>query len=241
MTPWSTRRIRSWVTEVTRPIAATMITKPASERIIIILRPTRSAKRPQSGPSRPETAGVTAVSSAGPEGHARGLGDAQLDHVERQEGREELEADERDEDDEGQGPDVALPALHRRGRRLPGPARGHVGRPKSEDIRVASCMAAISSSGGRRVKRAAASSTRGQQGEVARGVEEDVGPAQHPVDGPIDVLLPLERLVPGGVAPVGGGPRPARDALDGLHGHVALPADGDDLARRPRGSGRSGP
>jgi hypothetical protein len=62
MTPWSTRRIRSWVTEVTRPMAATMITKPASERIIIILRPTRSAKLPQSGPSRPAMAGVTAVS-----------------------------------------------------------------------------------------------------------------------------------------------------------------------------------
>ena len=63
ITPWSTRRIRSWVTEVTSPIAATMITKPTSERTIIILRPTRSAKLPQSGPSSPETAGVTAVST----------------------------------------------------------------------------------------------------------------------------------------------------------------------------------
>jgi hypothetical protein len=62
ITPWSTRRMRSWPTEVTSPIAATITTKPASERIIIILRPTRSARRPQSGPSSPETAGVTAVS-----------------------------------------------------------------------------------------------------------------------------------------------------------------------------------
>jgi len=66
---------------------------------------------------------------------------------------------------------------------------------------------------GRRVKRAAASSTRGSSARSARGVEEDVGAAQHPVGPPIDVLLPLERLVPRGVAPVGGGPGPARDAL----------------------------
>jgi hypothetical protein len=46
----------------------------------------------------------------------------------------------------------------------------------------------------------------------------------------VDVLRALERLIPGGVAsPVGGGPRAARDPLDGLHRHAALAADRGDL------------
>ena len=56
--PWTMRATRNCCTEVTSPIAVMMTTKPPSERISIILRPNRSASRPTSGPSKPETAGV---------------------------------------------------------------------------------------------------------------------------------------------------------------------------------------
>src|SRR5262250_3717119 len=60
-TPWRRRATRSCVMEVTRPMAAMVTMKPASERTIISLRPTRSARRPQSGPSSPASPGVTAM------------------------------------------------------------------------------------------------------------------------------------------------------------------------------------
>jgi hypothetical protein len=60
--PWRKRAMNSWVTEVTRPMAAMITVKPASERISMIFRPKRSASRPKSGASSPETAGVTAAS-----------------------------------------------------------------------------------------------------------------------------------------------------------------------------------
>ncbi len=44
-------------------MAAMITTKATSERIIISFRPTRSARAPQSGPSSPDTAGVTASST----------------------------------------------------------------------------------------------------------------------------------------------------------------------------------
>ena len=44
-------------------MAAMITVKPASERISIILRPKRSARRPKSGASSPDTAGVTAAST----------------------------------------------------------------------------------------------------------------------------------------------------------------------------------
>src|SRR5262249_46800962 len=65
-----------------------------------------------------------------------------------------------------------------------------------------------------------------QEREIARGVEEDAGHADHPVDGPIDVGLILERLVPRRVRLVRRGPRAAGDRLDDLDGHVAFAADG---------------
>src|SRR5262244_3594753 len=52
-TPWRRRATTSCVMEVTRPIAAMVTMKPASERTIMSLRPTRSARRPQSGPRSP--------------------------------------------------------------------------------------------------------------------------------------------------------------------------------------------
>ena len=60
--PWSTRATKSCCTERTSPIAAMITVKPASDRISIILRPKRSASRPNSGESTPDTAGVTAES-----------------------------------------------------------------------------------------------------------------------------------------------------------------------------------
>ena len=44
-------------------MAAMMTMKPTSERISIILRPKRSARRPKTGDRMPETAGVTADSA----------------------------------------------------------------------------------------------------------------------------------------------------------------------------------
>src|SRR6185437_16016468 len=73
---------------------------------------------------------------------------------------------------------------------------GQVGSPNNDDIRVPSCRAVISSSEDLR-----------EQAEVPRGVQEDAGPAQHPMDRAVDVLLALERLVPGRVRALGGGPR----------------------------------
>ena len=59
--PMIRRARKSCCTEVTSPMAATMTTNPTSERISIILRPNRSARRPKSGDRNPETAGVTAA------------------------------------------------------------------------------------------------------------------------------------------------------------------------------------
>ena len=59
--PITKRAAKSCWTEVTSPMAAMMMVKPTSERISIIFRPKRSARRPKSGESRPETAGVTAA------------------------------------------------------------------------------------------------------------------------------------------------------------------------------------
>ncbi len=59
--PMTTRARKSCSTEVTSPIAATMTTKPTSERISIILRPKRSARRPKTGDRIPDIAGVTAA------------------------------------------------------------------------------------------------------------------------------------------------------------------------------------
>jgi hypothetical protein len=59
--PMSRRRRNSCTTEVTSPIAATMTTKPISERMSITLRPKRSASRPKTGERIPEIAGVTAA------------------------------------------------------------------------------------------------------------------------------------------------------------------------------------
>jgi hypothetical protein len=61
--PWTSRATKSWVTEVTSPMAAMVTMKPASDRTIMSLRPTRSASRPQSGPSSPARPGVTAMST----------------------------------------------------------------------------------------------------------------------------------------------------------------------------------
>src|SRR5215831_16572364 len=60
-TPWRRRARKSCVMEVTRPMAAMVTMKPASERTIMSLRPTRSARRPQSGPRSPASPGVTAM------------------------------------------------------------------------------------------------------------------------------------------------------------------------------------
>ena len=60
--PWRRRATRSCRTDVTSPMAAMMTVKPASERMSISFRPKRSARRPKSGASTPETAGVTAAS-----------------------------------------------------------------------------------------------------------------------------------------------------------------------------------
>ena len=61
--PWTSRATKSCSTEVTSPIAPMMTTNPARERIIIALRPKRSAMRPKSGERIPDTAGVTAEST----------------------------------------------------------------------------------------------------------------------------------------------------------------------------------
>src|SRR5262249_41135956 len=60
-TPWRRRARKSWVMEVTRPMAAMVTMKPARERTIMSLRPTRSARRPQSGPRSPASPGVMAM------------------------------------------------------------------------------------------------------------------------------------------------------------------------------------
>ncbi len=49
------------------------------------------------------------------------------------------------------------------------------------------------------------------------------------MDGPVDVLLRLERLIPRGVRPVRGSPWPARDRLDDLHRDISLAAGGEHL------------
>src|SRR5262245_60584524 len=67
-----------------------------------------------------------------------------------------------------------------------------------------------------------------QQPQVADRVEEHRQP-HRPVNRPVDVGLRLERLVPGGVCPIGGGPRPARDGFDDLDGDVAISADVEHL------------
>ena len=59
--PMTRRAMKSCSTEVTSPIAATMTTNPTSERMSIILRPKRSARRPKSGDRIPDIAGVTAA------------------------------------------------------------------------------------------------------------------------------------------------------------------------------------
>ena len=61
--PCTKRAAKNCSTEVTMPMSAMMITNPPSERMIISLRPKRSASRPNHGPSRPDTAGVTAAHS----------------------------------------------------------------------------------------------------------------------------------------------------------------------------------
>src|SRR6267378_1127742 len=97
--PWITRAARSCCTEVTSPIAAMMTTKPPSERISIILRPEQARDRGRDRRQHPR-----------PERDAARVRHAELVDVERQERREELEADEGHEDRERQRPDVALPA-----------------------------------------------------------------------------------------------------------------------------------
>ena len=62
-TPWSNRATKSWVTEVTSPMAAMITAKPTSDRIIISFRPTRSARMPQTGARTAATLGVTARST----------------------------------------------------------------------------------------------------------------------------------------------------------------------------------
>ena len=59
--PMSRRSRKSCRTDVTSPIAATMMTNPMSERMSIILRPKRSARRPKTGDRIPDTPGVTAA------------------------------------------------------------------------------------------------------------------------------------------------------------------------------------
>ena len=108
--PMRKRATKSCCTEVTSPIAAMISVNAVSERISIILRPNRSDRRPNSGASNPDTVGVTAASTPDQSAMLAGSVTPSSRHVERQERREELEADERDEDRERQGPDVALPA-----------------------------------------------------------------------------------------------------------------------------------
>ena len=59
--PMSARARKSCQTDVTSPIRATITTKPISDRISIILRPKRSARRPKRGDRSPDIAGVTAA------------------------------------------------------------------------------------------------------------------------------------------------------------------------------------
>jgi hypothetical protein len=54
--------MKSCRTDVTRPMAAMMTVNPASDRMSISFRPKRSARRPKSGDSSPDTAGVIAAS-----------------------------------------------------------------------------------------------------------------------------------------------------------------------------------
>src|SRR5437899_10188584 len=53
-----------------------------------------------------------------------------------------------------------------------------------------------------------------EERQVASRVQEDAGQAEDPVHRAVDVGLLLERLVPRGMRPGGGGPGPARDRLD---------------------------
>ena len=61
--PCRKRMAKNCHTEVTSPIRAMITVKAASERISIILRPKRSARRPKTGESSPDTVGVTAAST----------------------------------------------------------------------------------------------------------------------------------------------------------------------------------
>src|SRR4030095_15819314 len=106
--PWRKRAAKSCCTEVTRPMAAMITVKPASERISIILRPKRSARRPKRG-AQAGDGGRDGGEHARPERDRGGVGHAQLAHVEGEERREELEAHEGDEHGHRQGPDIDLP------------------------------------------------------------------------------------------------------------------------------------
>src|SRR5436305_9801915 len=55
-----------------------------------------------------------------------------------------------------------------------------------------------------------------EEREVTGGVDEDLRQAEDPVNGPVDVRLGLQRLIPRRVRPVRGRPRAARDRLDDL-------------------------
>ena len=132
------------------------------------------------------------------------------------------------------GSNVATPAQRRSHRRRSGPdpsegapadqrvrspaGRGRawppqLGRPNSDVIRAGGeSIAPISSSDGWRAKRLAASRIFGssvRSPAVFRNTSRDVEP---PVHRPIDVTLLFERLIPGRVSPLGGGPRSARRA-----------------------------
>src|SRR5262249_35455037 len=75
----------------------------------------------------PGQSGGDGHEEAGPHRDLGGIAHAQLLHEQRQEGGEELEAHESGEDDEGQRPDVALPALRPRPPPPPSGAAGGFG------------------------------------------------------------------------------------------------------------------
>ena len=91
---------------------------------------------------------------------------------------------------------------------------------------------------GARVEALGCSEHAREQLEVAGAVEEHAGLAQHPVHGEVDLALIDERLVPGRCGVLPRAPRAARDALDRLHGDVALLADGEQPRRGRRRTAR---
>ena len=81
----------------------------------MILRPKRSARRPQSGAISAVIAGVTPRLDARPERDVADVGHAELAEIERQERHHQREAGEADEGRGGDGEEVLAPGGHDRG------------------------------------------------------------------------------------------------------------------------------